>query len=117
MAPPEGTLSRSTAYATRIFDALADCALERNEEARSLLLEKGERLLPMGTWFDGTPVFCLSTTKSPVIFRPQSFYRNFWAHAMNPRARFTSVGDLLEYALLTPVTLWNYYQHLIAKTL
>ena len=100
----------------RVFDALAGLAFDKDQDARQLLMENGERLLAMGEWFNGTPVMCMSVTKSPDVFRPQSFYRNFWAHAMNPRAGLFGAATPLDLVLLTPETVWNYYQHLIGKT-
>jgi hypothetical protein len=99
----------------RQLDALADFAFVHSQGALREAVGVGAELREMGAWRDGTPVINMTMTKEPEIFRPQSYYRNFWSHAMNPRFRYVDLGEIFTFAWYTPRTLWHYYEHLFGK--
>ncbi len=99
----------------RQFDALSDFSFANNKDALGEAVGTGSELRNMGNWRNGKPVMDMSMTKNPEIFRDQSYYLNFWSHAINPRFRYINIGGPFIFAWFTPRTLWHYYLHLFGK--
>ncbi len=100
----------------RQLDAVMDFSFKGQSDAEAVAIGYDNELREMGTWSDKTPIFAMSFLKKPEIFRPQSYYKDFWGHAMNPRIRYFNLGNVFAYAWFTPRTIWNYYQALLGKS-
>jgi hypothetical protein len=99
----------------RLVDALAEYTFNKSNAAKSIALGGGNDLQKnMGLWQNGTSVKKLCVTDKPVVRYPQSFFLNFWNHAINPRAQNLRLFDTAATkSVSSSITVKNYRSHLI----
>ncbi|MBD3322800.1 MAG: hypothetical protein GF350_17000 [Chitinivibrionales bacterium] len=75
----------------RVFDALADYSFNKNQAGKPVALNSGVpgKETPELSGIVGHPAF-FDVMHTPYLLHPQSYYLNFWKHAMNPRMKYQS---------------------------